>query len=69
MAPTNSSTDGPPVTRDPRFIAGRTLIQTGRANEGALEIFATLLEVSLAAVAPLTISRNVILTLSLDRKL
>ena len=45
MASTASS-DGPPVVRDPRFKAGRTLIQSGRANEGAVEIFATLLEVS-----------------------
>jgi hypothetical protein len=36
---------GPPVTRDPRFKAGRSLIQSGRANEGAVDIFATLLEV------------------------
>jgi hypothetical protein len=30
---------------DPCFKAGRTLIQSGRANEGAVDIFATLLEV------------------------
>lgn len=42
----NTGGDGsPPVTRDPRFKAGRTLVQTGRATEGAVNMFATLLEV------------------------
>lgn len=45
MASESARSDGPPVTRDPRFKAGRILIQTGRANEGAVNIFATLLEV------------------------
>ena len=45
MASESANGEGPPVARDPRFKAGRTLIQTGRANEGAVDIFATLLEV------------------------
>jgi hypothetical protein len=34
----------PTVTNDPRFIAGRKLVERGMAGEGAVEIFATLLE-------------------------
>jgi len=46
-----ASSEGPPVTRDPRFKAGRTLIHSGRSNDGAVDIFATLLEVSLPFVS------------------
>jgi tetratricopeptide (TPR) repeat protein len=34
----------PVVTRDPRFHAGRQLVQTGLAAEGAIDMFGTLLE-------------------------
>mmetsp|Transcript_18317 Transcript_18317/g.26243 ORF Transcript_18317/g.26243 Transcript_18317/m.26243 type:complete len:369 (+) Transcript_18317:162-1268(+) len=34
----------PKVTSDPRFRAGRTLVQTGKSNEGGIDMFATLLE-------------------------
>ena len=34
----------PVVVRDPRFQAGRKLVQQGLAQEGAIEIFATLVE-------------------------
>lgn len=34
----------PVVTRDPRFLAGRSLVQTGLAHEGAIDIFAILVE-------------------------
>jgi tetratricopeptide (TPR) repeat protein len=34
----------PAVTRDPRFLAGRKLVERGLSNEGAVEMFATLLE-------------------------
>ena len=34
----------PVVTRDPRFQAGRSLVQKGLAKEGAIDIFATLVE-------------------------
>jgi tetratricopeptide (TPR) repeat protein len=47
-ASSSSSLPTPPrapvVTGDPRFLAGRTLVERGLANEGAVEIFATLLE-------------------------
>jgi tetratricopeptide (TPR) repeat protein len=39
--PTSST---PIVTRDPRFAAGRKLVERGMAEEGAVDIFATLLE-------------------------
>ena len=44
MATTNNNTTkvvAPIVTNDPRFIAGRKLVERGMANEGAVEIFAT----------------------------
>jgi tetratricopeptide (TPR) repeat protein len=40
----NYSVVGPIVTSDPRFMAGRTLVERGMANDGAVDIFATLLE-------------------------
>ncbi|KAL3912269.1 MAG: hypothetical protein SGILL_006950, partial [Bacillariaceae sp.] len=45
-SPTPSSPEAatPIVTRDPRFLAGRKLIERGMATEGAVDIFATLLE-------------------------
>ena len=41
---TTTTTTTPVVVRDPRFQAGRSLVQKGLAQEGAVEIFATLLE-------------------------
>jgi tetratricopeptide (TPR) repeat protein len=35
---------GPTILKDPRFMAGRSLLQRGLAKEGAIDIFATLLE-------------------------
>ena len=46
-------TQQPPIiTKDPRFLAGRTLVQTGRSAEGAIDIFATLLEESINKYGP-----------------
>ncbi|KAL3909053.1 MAG: hypothetical protein SGILL_008242 [Bacillariaceae sp.] len=39
-----ATTAAPIVTRDPRFAAGRKLVERGMADEGAVDIFATLLE-------------------------
>jgi len=38
----------PPVTKDARFRAGRKLIQSGKAGENAIQLFATLVEESRA---------------------
>ena len=40
----HSTTNTPVVTRDPRFTAGRNLVKKGLATEGAIDIFATLVE-------------------------
>jgi tetratricopeptide (TPR) repeat protein len=48
MAPSTASVSSPSVLRDPRFEAGRALIQQGLANEGAIEIFSTLVEECIA---------------------
>lgn len=48
MASTLAAIASPLVLRDPRFEAGRTLIQQGMANEGAIEIFSTLVEECIA---------------------
>ena len=40
----HTSTSTPVVTRDPRFHAGRQLVQKGLAAEGAVDIFAMLVE-------------------------
>ncbi len=45
---TGTNVPTPAVLRDPRFEAGRTLIQQGMANEGAIEIFSTLVEECIA---------------------
>ncbi|KAG7363665.1 hypothetical protein IV203_027026 [Nitzschia inconspicua] len=39
-----SMVDSPVVTSDPRFRAGRTLVERGMADQGAVDMFATLLE-------------------------
>lgn len=46
MATTSTPTtpSSPIMTRDPRFAAGRKLVERGMADEGAVDIFATLLE-------------------------
>jgi tetratricopeptide (TPR) repeat protein len=41
---TTNAYAAPVVTRDPRFLAGRSLVQKGLAAEGAIDIFATLVE-------------------------
>jgi tetratricopeptide (TPR) repeat protein len=45
----------PIITKDPRFQAGRTLVQTGRTTEGAIDIFATLLEESISKYGPVSL--------------
>lgn len=35
----------PCIVKDPRYRAGRKLVISGKAQEGAVDIFATLLEV------------------------
>jgi hypothetical protein len=45
----------PIITKDPRFQAGRTLVQTGRTTEGAIDIFATLLEESINKYGPVSL--------------
>eukprot|EP00980_Cylindrotheca_fusiformis_P018961 scaffold6350_cov117-Cylindrotheca_fusiformis.AAC.6 len=44
MATTTSNTAAPAVTSDPRFKAGRSLVQKGLASHGAVEIFESLAE-------------------------
>ena len=44
MASTSESDASPIVTRDPRFKAGRSLVQKGMAHGGAIEIFSSLVE-------------------------
>ena len=44
MASTSDSDASPIVTRDPRFKAGRSLVQKGMAHGGAIEIFSSLVE-------------------------
>lgn len=43
-AKSNAITTAPAVTRDPRFKAGRSLVQKGLASHGAVEIFESLAE-------------------------
>lgn len=45
----------PIITKDPRFLAGRTLVQTGRSTEGAIDIFATLLEECIHKYGPVSL--------------
>ena len=42
--PNTSTSTTPIVTRDPRFAAGRNLVKKGLATEGAIDVFATLVE-------------------------
>jgi tetratricopeptide (TPR) repeat protein len=44
MSNSTTTINTPVVTRDPRFQAGRSLVQKGLASEGAIEIFSTLVE-------------------------
>ena len=44
MTSISTTTNTPIVTRDPRFTAGRNLVKKGLATEGAIDIFATLVE-------------------------
>lgn len=45
----------PIITKDPRFLAGRTLVKSGRTTEGAIDIFATLLEECIHKYGPVSL--------------